>query len=216
MKNIAIILASGHGSRYGSSVPKQFVEIQGKTILEYSIEAFESNSKIDNIIIVITPEYRDLAQKILDKNSYKKITKLLNGGLTRKESSSIAVNSVDEKEANILIHDCARPFVSQKIISNCIDALDRCDAVGVAIETGDTIVRVEGNKIISIPNRTNLRKIQTPQCFKLSVIKKAHELSKEDESFSDDCGLVIQHGLTDICFMLPLDLCYLHRFVMVQ
>ena len=86
MKNIAVVLASGTGSRYGADIPKQFVKIADKTILEYCVEAFENNKYIDEIIIVITPQYRSLALQILDKNNYKKVSKLLNGGTIRKES----------------------------------------------------------------------------------------------------------------------------------
>ena len=80
LKNYAIILASGTGSRFGSEIPKQFLKINNKTILEFSIEAFETNSQINEIIIVITPEYRNLAEEILEKNNYKKVSKILNGG----------------------------------------------------------------------------------------------------------------------------------------
>ena len=119
-KNYAIILASGTGSRFGSEVPKQFLKINDKTILELSIEAFENNLEIDEIIVVITPEYKNLAEEILAKNAYKKVSKILKGGVTRKESSSIGVSSIEDSDSNVLIHDCARPLVSQKIITDCI------------------------------------------------------------------------------------------------
>ncbi len=86
MKNYGIILASGSGSRYGADVPKQFVKIAGKTILEHTIEIFEKSKLINEIFIVITPEYRHFAEEILLKNSYLKVTKLLNGGEIRKEN----------------------------------------------------------------------------------------------------------------------------------
>ena len=96
LKNYAIILASGSGNRYGSDIPKQFTEISGKTILERSIEVFEEANVVNEIIVVITPEYRDLAENILSKNNYKKIRPLLNGGSTRKDSSFIGINSIKE------------------------------------------------------------------------------------------------------------------------
>lgn len=199
LKNYGIILASGTGSRYGADVPKQFVKIAGKTILEHTIDVFEKAEGIDDIIIVITPEYRTMAEEILLKNSYKKVSKLLNGGEIRKESSYIGISSIAEDEANVLIHDCARPFLTQKIIDNCIDALKTYDAVDVAIPSTDTIVKVDENNIIqSIPHREKLRRGQTPQCFKLSLIKKAHELSKNDKNFTDDCGLIVKYNLADV------------------
>lgn len=199
LKNYGIILASGTGSRYGADVPKQFVKIAGKTILEHTIEVFEKAEGIDNIVIVITPEYRTMAEEILLKNNYKKVLKLLNGGEIRKESSYIGISSIEDEEANVLIHDCARPFLTQKIISDCIEALKKYDAVDVVIPSSDTIVKVDENNIIQhIPNRATLRRGQTPQCFKLSTIKKAHELSQNDKNFTDDCGLVVKYNLADV------------------
>lgn len=196
--NYAIILASGTGSRFGSELPKQFFKINSKTVLELSIEAFEKNDNIDKIILVITPEYRNLALEIISKNNYKKLSNILNGGTTRKDSSYIAINSIKDTEANVLIHDCARPLVSQKIIDNCIEAIKTHVAVGVAIPTTDTIWEVKNDIISSIPNRATIKLAQTPQCFKLSIIKKAHELAKNNSTFTDDCGLVVNYNLADI------------------
>ena len=198
MKNYAVILASGKGTRYGSEIPKQFVKIRGKTIFEHSIEAFQKSEFIDYIVIVVTPEYRDYAEEILLKHNYDKVIKLLNGGEIRKESSYIGVNSIEDKEANVLIHDCARPLVTQKIIKECVESLKEHNAVNVAIPVTDTVITVKNNLIESIPERKYLMQSQTPQCFKLSLIKKAHELSKNDSNFTDDCGLIIKYGLDDI------------------
>lgn len=198
MKNYGIILASGKGSRYGNDLPKQFVKIAGKTILEHTIEIFENSDKIDEIILVITPEYRNLAQNILLKNNYKKITKLLNGGQIRKESSYIGISSIEDDEANVIIHDCARPFLTQQIIDNCLKALEKYSAIDVAIPSCDTIIEVKDNIITNIPKRANLMRGQTPQCFKLSLIKKAHELSKNDTDFTDDCGLIVKYNLAEV------------------
>lgn len=196
VKNIAIILASGTGSRYGNDIPKQFIKIAGKTILEHTIDVFEKSELINEIYVVITPGYRHFAEEIIIKNNYKKISKLLNGGNIRKESSYIGISTIEEDEANVIIHDCARPFLTQKIISDCIDALKTYNAVDVAIPSADTIIEVdEKNVIQNIPQRGNLRRGQTPQCFKLSTIKKAHELSKNDSNFTDDCGLILKYNL---------------------
>lgn len=198
LKNYAIILASGTGTRYSNETPKQFVKIAGKTVLEHTIELFEKNSLIDFIVVVITPEYRSAAEEIITKNGYKKIYKLVNGGETRKKSSYLGISSIEEDEANLIIHDCARPFLSQKIIEDCIKALGTYSAVDVAIPTADTIIKVNGNIIDNIPERRFLKRGQTPQCFKLSLIKKAHELSIEDSNFTDDCGLIVKYGLGNV------------------
>ena len=198
LKNYGIILASGTGSRYGTDIPKQFIKIAGKTVLEHTIDIFEKSKQIDEIFVIITPEYRHVAEDLLIKNSYKKVTKLLNGGAIRKESSFIGINAVDDEEANVIIHDCARPFLSQRIIDDCVNALEKYNAVDVAIPSADTIIKVKNDIIQKIPERKFLKRGQTPQCFKLSVIKKAHELSKNDSNFTDDCGLIVKYGLGEV------------------
>lgn len=196
--NYAIILASGNGTRFGSNIPKQFTEICGKTVLERAVEVFEKNKNIDKIIVVITSEYLEKAQNILQNAQFKKIFKLLKGGGTRRESSFLAISSIEELEANVLIHDCARPFVTEEIINDCIKSLEVNNAVGVAIPATDTIIEVENSEIKSVPARDKLWQIQTPQCFRLSLIKKAHEISKNDFNFTDDCGLIVRYNLAKV------------------
>lgn len=207
MKNYGIILASGTGNRYGNDLPKQFNKLAGKTILEHTIDIFEANKNIDEIIIVITPNFRNLCENILIKNNYKKISKLLNGGNTRQQSSSIAVESIqDDDVAKIIIHDAARPFISHRIIDDCVKALDKYDAIDVAIPAIDTIIETENNIVKNVPNRANLQYGQTPQCFKLGVIKKAHQLAKADDTkFTDDCGIIVKYNITPV-YIVPGDI----------
>ena len=200
MKNTAIILASGAGSRFGSEIPKQFIKLNDKTILEYSISAFEQNDNINEIIVVSNPDFIEDTKNII-QNKYRKVTSVISGGKTRRQSSYIGVNHIKEKDINVLIHDGARPFVSQKIINECIDALKTYKAVNVAVDSSDTIVEVDSKNIIkSMPVRKSLRRCQTPQCFRLEIIKKAHELAEKNklEDITDDCGIVLKYNLADI------------------
>ena len=200
MKNIAIILASGNGERFGENIPKQFYQFKNKTLLEYSIDAFEMNLNIDEIILVTNPNFRDLTKDILQKNNYKKITHLLNGGKTRVESSYIGTSAADE-DSNVLIHDAVRAFITQDIINRNIEALKTYDAVGTAIDTVDTIIEINENNVVkNIPQRSSLKRVQTPQSFKAEIIKKAHKLALEDDNknFTDDCGLVLRYNLAPI------------------
>ena len=200
MKNIAIVLASGTGERFGENIPKQFYKFEGKTILEHSLDAFEQNKNIDEIILVTNPQFRDLAEDILKNNDYKKITKVLNGGKTRVESSYIGTSAADNN-SNVLIHDAVRAFVTQKIIDDNVEALKSYQAVGTAIDTVDTIIQVdEDNIITNIPQRKSLKRVQTPQSFRVELIQKAHKLAMEDKnaSFTDDCGLILKYNLAPI------------------
>ena len=100
MKNYAIILASGSSSRFGGELPKQFIEIDGKTILEHSVNAFEINENITDIIVICNPDYIELSKELL-LNKFSKIRHITTGGKTRQESSYIGVSLVEENEANI-------------------------------------------------------------------------------------------------------------------
>jgi len=200
-KVYSVILASGSGKRFDQNKPKQFAKIAGKTVLEHTLDVFENSSLIHEIILVINPHYRDLAEAVLADSHYKKIKKVLNGGQTRRESSFIGVGSIGEDSAKVLIHDAVRPFVPERVIKDCVDALDKYSAAGVAIKSADTIIRVNDRNIIeAIPERKYMMRIQTPQAFRAGVIKKAHELAAQDESteFTDDCGLVVKYNLAEV------------------
>ena len=196
----AVILASGKGERMNCGFPKQFAEIKGKTIIERSIEAFEKNENVDEIIVVSEPSTIEKIKKIVNKNNYKKVTKIVPGGAVRAESSSHGVGEVTEDDAKILIHDAARPLVPQRIINDCISALDSCDAVHTAIKATDTIIEADNGTMKAATERSRMMQVQTPQGFRASTIKKAHSLAKKDgfAGATDDCGIVFRYGLADI------------------
>ena len=199
MKNIALILASGTGKRAGFDTPKQFLNLGGKTVCEWSIEAFEKNPNIDEIFVVVHADYREMLENIIAKNGYKKIKKVINGGKERIDSSRAGVYAVEE-EANLLIHDCVRPLVTQRIINDCVSALKTHSAVDVAVDVTDTVFVCKDGFMKEIPPRKTLKKSQTPQCFRLSLIKEAHKKAENEKNvqFTDDCGLVLQYGLADV------------------
>lgn len=173
--NIAVILSAGTGSRFGSNVPKQFINLAGKNIIEYTIAAFEQNDKIDEICIVADGIYHKKLVQISKDNNFKKVKRIIQGGgLERKDSSYNAIKEYkDFKNVNLLFHDAVRPFVSQRIINDTINSLENYNAVDVAIATADTIIQVDNdtNTIENIPQRSKLQRGQTPQVFKLEIIK---------------------------------------------
>lgn len=192
-KNIAVILAGGIGSRFGSTLPKQFLKVAGKTIIEHSIDAFENNSLIDEIAIVIKEDYISLIEDIILKNHYVKVKKVLQGGSERYHSSLAAIDSYPDDNCNLIFHDSVRPLVNDRIINDCISALEKFDAVDVAIPATDTIIKVDSSDfILEIPSRSELRNGQTPQCFKRKLIKEAYSKALLDPNFktTDDCNVV--------------------------
>jgi 2-C-methyl-D-erythritol 4-phosphate cytidylyltransferase len=197
--NIAVILSAGTGSRFGSDIPKQFINLAGKNIIEYTIAAFEQNSNIDEICIVADLIYHEKLLAISQENSFKKVKRIIQGGKERKDSSYNAIKEYENIEnVNLIFHDAVRPFVSQQIINDTIKSLEKYNAIDVAIPTADTIIEIDSDTktISNIPQRSKLQRGQTPQAFKLETIQKAHELANNDKNepmFTDDCGLVKQY-----------------------
>ncbi len=191
--NVAIILAGGSGTRMGNDIPKQFMKVAGKQVIEHTIDVFENNPLIDEICIVSKADYVNEMERVVVSNQYKKVKKILQGGKERYHSSLAAINAYLDDDTNLLFHDAVRPLVSQRIINDCIEALKKYNAIDVAVKTTDTIVSVDSDNCIDfIPNRNNLRNGQTPQCFKRGTIRKAYELALADPDFitTDDCGTV--------------------------
>lgn len=195
MKNIAIILAGGTGQRLGDNTPKQFLKLAGKKVIEHTLDVFQNHPLIDEIAVVSNPLYITEVESILLKNQYTKLKKILSGGKDRYHSSLAAIRAYTE-EVNLIFHDAVRPLVNDRIISDCIMALEKYNAVDVAIKTTDTIIQVDDvNCIIGIPDRNCLRNGQTPQAFKKSIIARAYDLALQDPNFSttDDCGVVYKY-----------------------
>lgn len=194
--NVAVILAGGIGSRYDNSFPKQFFKVAGKTVLEHTVDAFEKNNLIDEIAIVINPSYSMQVEQMVLDNGWRKVRKILNGGKERHHSSLAAIRAYENNvNINLIFHDAVRPLVSDRIIKETINALKEYNAVDVAIAATDTIISVKDGFIESIPDRSKLRRGQTPQGFKLETIKKAYDLALQDPDFrtTDDCGVVLKY-----------------------
>lgn len=191
--NIAVILAGGSGNRLGSELPKQFLKVAGKKIIEHTIDAFENNEHIDEIVIVSREDYIPQMEQIIVDNHYRKVGKVLCGGKERYHSSLSAIAAYTNDDDNLIFHDAVRPLVNDRIIDDCIEALDTYKAVDVAVKATDTIIQVDGDDCISnIPPRAELRNGQTPQCFKRGVINEAYRRALSDPAFTttDDCGVV--------------------------
>lgn len=193
MKNIAIILAGGTGNRLNAGIPKQFIKLAGKTILEHTLCTFQNNEQINEIAVISNKDYLHTVEDMVKANGFTKISKILHGGKERYDSTLAALNAFSE-EANLLIHDAVRPLVSDRIIHDVVEALEKYEAVDTALPTIDTIIEVdEGHDFIkNIPNRHLLYRSQTPQAFKTHILKKAYEIALQDPDFqtTDDCGVV--------------------------
>ena len=195
LRTVGVVLAGGVGARVGLLIPKQLLKIAGKPIIEHTLTAFEAASEIDEILVMMTPGYVEDVKAIVAARGFQKVVAVLEGGVTRNDSTKLALDWLGTQECNVLFHDAVRPLVDHRIVRECVQALDQFDAVDVAIASADTIVVVDGGVITAIPNRSRLRRGQTPQGFKLSTIRRAYELAWEDPDFAstDDCSVVLKY-----------------------
>ena len=180
--NIAIILAGGSGTRFKSKIPKQYFKIANKSIINYTIDAFEKSSLIDKIIIVVDKKYTN----DISKKNPKHI--VVSGGKSRFESSYNGILACPKNSKKVLIHDAARPFISQQIITSCIEALNNYEAVVTSIQTTDTVIRAKNMEVLQVEDRNQIFLNQTPQGFKYKTILDAHK--NRSGSVTDDISLL--------------------------
>ena len=190
----AIILAGGKGKRMNSSISKQFIEIKGKPIIYYTIKKFNDNKNIDNIILVLSSEEIEYFKKnILNKYDIK-VDKIVVGGAERQDSVYNGLKSLENSETDIvLIHDGARPFISDRIIDEGIKYATIYGASAPGVMPKDTIkIKDENNFSLNTPNRETLVSIQTPQVFKFNEILECHRKVKIDKLVVTDDTMVVE------------------------
>ena len=200
MRMVAVVLGGGTGQRIGAALPKQLLRLGGRTLLEHCVAAFEQAPGIDEILVVMAGGYVEAVRAVLAGGGYRKVTGVIAGGVARPDSTrvalaAIAASGLDPADCGVLLHDAARPLVDQRIVADCVAALGVHEAAGVAVPASDTIVITNDGVMHSMPRRETLWRCQTPQCFRLPVIARAHELAAADPDFAptDDCGVVLRY-----------------------
>ena len=221
LKNVAVILAGGIGARVGGNTPKQLLPLaDGRSVLEHAVSAFELSPYIHEVCIVMHPDYIAYVEQMLLANAWQKVRHIIPGGKERWESSVNAIRaykvngeesetrhpiSDTRNEVNLLLHDAARPFVSQQIIARVCEALMEHEAVTVAIPSTDTVYEMADNQVARIPQRSTIMRAQTPQAFRLELIAAAYTKALGADisdmqacaachlPATDDCGIVHEH-----------------------
>jgi len=195
-RNVAVLLAGGVGARVGLDIPKQLIKIAGRTILEHTLTVLHEHDLVEEIVVMMAPGHLDAVHEILRSGRYPKVSRVLEGAATRNGTTLRALEALGDQDCNVLLHDAVRPLLSARIITDCFVALQTYDAVDVAIPSADTIIEVTPeNTIAAIPPRASLRRGQTPQAFRASVLRKAYQVAATDEEFAatDDCGVVLRY-----------------------
>ncbi len=193
----AVVLAGGTGSRFGADLPKQLLEIDGRTVLEHTLRAFVASPRIARLVLVMHPDHLDAGRRVADLT--EGAVELVAGGATRAASVRNAVAHLCDlaPDARVLVHDAARPVIGADVIARCVDGLAEWSALTTVADAVDTLLEVaeDGHSVGGVIDRSRVRLVQTPQGFHHGVLAEAHRLAAAagDDDPSDDAQLVLRY-----------------------
>lgn len=192
----AIVLAAGQGKRMGTAVQKQYLELEGRPVICYSLEIFQRSELIDDIVLVVGKGQEDFARlEIVEKYQFTKVSAIVCGGKERYDSVWQGLRLLKDTDGYVFIHDGARPFVKEDILRRGYETVDRYGACTAGMPSKDTVKLADKeNFAASTPERRYVWTIQTPQIFKAALIKEAYSrlMQKEDVHVTDDATVVEQ------------------------
>lgn len=191
--NSVVIVAAGTGSRMKMGINKQFIKLNGKEIIVHTIEKFYNNKNIQDIVVVIKKEEEEFFKtEIIDKYNLSNI-KIAYGGNERQDSVYNGLKSLNQLCEVVLVHDGARPFISDAIIENCIDEAKKHKAIIVGVPVKDTIKVVnDESEVVDTPQRSSLWSVQTPQSFDYKLLVKSYEEAFEDGFYGTDDAMLVE------------------------
>ncbi|WP_053984916.1 2-C-methyl-D-erythritol 4-phosphate cytidylyltransferase [Niameybacter massiliensis] len=224
-KIAAVIVAGGSGSRMGTKVKKQYLKLKGKEILTHTVERFSTIAQIEEIIVVTGEEDIEYVTTLLrDTYKIKKVKAVVAGGKERQDSCWNGISNVSEEMDYIMVHDGARPLISEAVINASIEKVKECRACIVAVPVKDTIKQADQEgKIINTPRRETLWAVQTPQVFEKGLLINAYQEAYEKAlQVTDDSMIVeafgeavhiVQGEYTNIKITTPEDLLLAERLI---
>lgn len=197
MRVHAIVLAAGGGVRFGSDMPKQFLRLAGEQILARTIHTIVA-AGVDQLIVVAHPAWVDETNELVAAAAGTVPLRVVAGGATRNESTRAGLRALEAADDDVvLVHDAVRPLVPLDVIRRSIAPVAEglADATDTVIPSADTLVVVEGDVVVEIPDRSRFRRGQTPQVFTKSILARAYAAAEAagDLSATDDCSLVLQY-----------------------
>ena len=197
MRIHALVLAGGSGDRFAAEIPKQFVRLAGEPILLRSIRTV-ARAGVDRLVVVSHPSWMAETRELVEQAGVAVPVAIVAGGVTRNESTQRGLAALDADDDDIVIvHDAVRPLVPIEVIQRSIEPIlsGRAEATDTVIPSADTLVVVEGDLVVEIPQRARYRRGQTPQTFRKWVLAEAYEKAAAagDLSATDDCSLVLRH-----------------------
>ncbi len=190
----ALILSGGTGTRMGADCPKQFLPLAGICVLKRTVQAFCAHPDISRVLVVSGDSFLEETNSILREIDSKKLLPAVCGGNTRQESSYRGLCALENEKISsdyVLIHDAARPLVSQEVISRCIETVIAHGACTASIPVQDTIVSSDAPPLLqTVPDRATLFAVQTPQAFAFSEILSAHRSLPNHAVVTDDTSVM--------------------------
>ena len=200
--NIAVIFAGGSGLRMNTkSRPKQFLELNGKPIIIYTLELFDNHPQIDGIVVVCIESWIPFLEKMLKKFEINKVVRIIPGGATAQESTLKGLFAAeeyagDDKDAIVLIHDGVRPLITEETITDNIKKVKEVGSCITVIPATETFVVKQEDGLLSIPNRANCMLARAPQSFYLKEILKVHRhnIAGENKAYIDSCSMMSAYG----------------------
>lgn len=192
MRTFAIIPAGGKGLRSGSTAPKQYIKFKGKELIVYTLEAFQKNRLVNEIIVAADPFYFKLLNRLKKKYGLTKLKKIVPGGKERQDSVYNGLLATDAKKQDlIIVHDAARPLLPQKVLTNAIrTAIEKGNAL-VCVRAGDTLLK-GGDTVQSYIDRTGIFYVQTPQIFTFAVLRRAMEKAENEGFYGTDESMLVK------------------------
>ena len=203
---IALIAAAGQGTRLGAEVPKAYVELRGRTLLERSVRALLASGVVDEVIVLVSPDMEPEAARIIgriDTAGAKDTTnaapiRLVHGGSERADSVWAGLQAIPDDDAVVLIHDAARALTPPAMVRGVAKrVLEGASAAVPVVPVADTIKEVAADAVVSTPDRSRLRAVQTPQAFRLSALRQAnldYWAQRPEFTATDDASLMEWHG----------------------
>jgi len=192
VRTVAAVLAAPADGPAGAVL---LAPLAGRPVIEHSVAAFEASPLVDEILVVTAPALAARTRQLLAAAGWRKVSRVIEGGATRIEAAWQAIRILGDADRNLLLHDAARPLIGPRVIEDCVAALRAYPAVCAAVPASDTMVKVDKDLIAERPPRHRLRRRQTPQGFRLEIIRRGYELALADPGFepADDCGIVLRY-----------------------
>jgi len=198
MKIVAIIPSGGIGSRILSSIPKQYVKVLGKELIAYTLQVFQKSNLIDEIIVPAQPFYFDLLNIIKEKYNLDKVVKIIEGGKKRQESvfNGLKYLTLNDEDL-VIVHDAARPLLSQELLEKSVNEAKKYDSIVVAKKASDTLIK--GDEIVDeYLDRSNIYYAQTPQIFRYKILLEAFKLANESKFLGTDESMLVKNANFDV------------------